>query len=699
LLALANRFACLAAERPRLAPWLAVALGAGVMAYFGLAEEPPLAVIWLVPPLLALALWVAARRLVLGWMFGLACAATLGFAAAAWHAARQPPMPDLPRGAIIVTARVAAVELLPEGQRLTLEAPRLNGGEALDRYLRIRLRAGDPVRPRPGDLIRLRALVRSPASPAYPGGWDFQRSAWFSGLGGSGFAIGPAEVTPGEGNGPVLAALRVEIEARVAAALPGSAGAVAAALLTGGQSAIPPADLAAMRDSGLAHLLSVSGLHITIVMGASFGLLRLLVALVPCLALRLPGKAVAAAGALVVGGLYLLLTGGQVPMQRSFAMAALATLALLTGRRALSLRAWALAAAVVLLAQPAALLGPSFQMSFAAVLALIAGWEWLRPRLPNPGTGLARWKRRLALAAFAVVATSLLAGAATTPFGLHHFGRLQLYGVAANALAVPITSALVMPAGMAAAVLMPFGLEGLALVPMGWGVEAILAVARWVAGWPGAAMAVPPIPAWGLGLCAFGMLWLCLWGTGWRLLGVPLVIAGLVSDAWQRPPDILVAADARLIGLRVGEGLAIQRLPGASALTRESWLRLFGMTEAAALPLTGELADSGIVCAPGACSFRPFPDMPVAVVLRSGPPAEACAGAALVVSAEPVRGRCAAQVIDRFAVWRNGAHAVWLDQQGVRVLSDRAARGARPWVPPVPVPRGRPSTEPPAPTE
>ncbi|MDO9712085.1 ComEC/Rec2 family competence protein [Paracraurococcus lichenis] len=691
--------AALAAERARLAPWLAVALGAGVLAYFALPEEPPAAAIWVAPPLLALALWLGLRQPLAGWALGLLAAGALGFAAAAWQAGRQPPMPDLPRGATLVAARVAAVELLPEGQRLTLEAARLDGGAPLARQIRVRLKTEDPARPQPGDTVRLRALVRPPAPPAHPGAWDFQRAAWFSGLGGSGFALGRAEVTPGEAGGPALATLRAAIEARVTAAIPGPAGAVAAALLTGGQSAIPPVDLAAMRDSGLAHLLSVSGLHIAIVMGVSFAVLRLLLVLSPWLALRVPAKAVAAVAALGVGGLYLLLTGAAVPMQRSFAMAALATLALLTGRRALSLRAWALAAAAVLLVQPAAVLGASFQMSFAAVLALIAGWEWLRPRLPRAGPGRARWRRRLALAGFGVVATSILAGAATTPFGLHHFGRLQLYGVAANALAVPITSALVMPAGMAAVALMPFGLEGLALAPMGWGVEAILAVARWVAGWPGAALAVAPIPAWGLGLCAFGMLWLCLWLTPMRLLGVPLILAGLASGAWQRPPDILVSADARLIGLRDGEGLAIQRLSGASGLTRETWLRLFGAAEAAALPREGTSEGGAIACRPAACTLRPDPGGPAAVLLRTGPAAEACAGAALVVSAEPVRGRCAAQVIDRFAVWRNGAHAVWLERDGVRMLSDRAARGARPWVPPVPVPRGTPSADPPAPVE
>lgn len=469
-----------ALEQARLAPWLAVALGVGVLAFFALPADPPAASVWVAPPLVLLAAWLGRRRPLAGWSLGLAAAACLGFAAATWHTARQPPPLDMPRTAAIVTGRVASVDLLPEGRRLTLEAPRLDGGEALPRHLRIRLRATDPAAPRPGDTVRVRALLRPPGAPAYPGAWDFQHFAFFSGLGGSGFALAPAEVTPSEAAPPAFAGLHATIEARVTAALPGGAGAVAAALLTGGQSAIPAADLAAMRDSGLAHLLSVSGLHIAIVMGVSFGLLRLLLALVPWLALRLPVKACAAVAALAVGGFYLLLTGSQVPMQRSFAMAALATLALLAGRRAISLRAWALAAAAVLLTQPAAVLGASFQMSFAAVLALIAGWEWLRPRLPTTGPR-ARWQRRMLVALFGVVATSILAGAATTPFGLHHFGRLQLYGVVANAVAVPLTSVVVMQAAMVAAVLMPLGLEDLALVPMGWGVEGILAVAHAVA--------------------------------------------------------------------------------------------------------------------------------------------------------------------------------------------------------------------------
>ena len=571
------------AERLRFAPWLAVALGAGVLLYFSLPVEPPPATaVWAAAPLVLLALCIGAwRGAAAGWAVGLVAALALGFAAASWHAGRRPAPLDLPRGAVVVTGRVASVDILPEGRRVTLERPRLGeGGPTLPRGLRVRLRGEDPARPAPGDMLSVRALVRPPVPPAYPGAWDFQRAAFFSGLGGSGFAIGRASVESGAESAP-LAGLRAAIEARTTAALPGSAGAIAAALLTGGVSAIPAADLAAMRDSGLAHLLSVSGLHIAIVMGVSFAVLRFALAAVPPLALRLPGKPVAAVGALGVGAFYMLLTGAEVPMQRSFAMAALATLALLTGRRAISMRGLALAAAVVLLLQPAAVLGPSFQMSFAAVMALIAGWEWLRPRLPAPER---RWRRRAAVALFGTVPTSILAGAATTPFGLHHFGRLQLYGVVANAVAVPLTSAIIMPAGMAAVALMPFGFEGLALAPMGWGVEAVLAVARGVAAWPGAALPVPPITAAGLCVTAFGMAWLCLWRSRWRLLGVPVIVAGFAAGLGQRPPDMLVSADARLIALRTGEGLLLQRLPGASNLTRDAWLRLYGREAAEALP-------------------------------------------------------------------------------------------------------------------
>ncbi|TPG61421.1 ComEC/Rec2 family competence protein [Roseomonas nepalensis] len=387
------------------------------------------------------------------------------------------------------------------------------------------------------------------------------------------------------------------------------------------------------------------------------------------------------------------------------------TLAILTGRRALSPRALAVAAALVLLFAPEALVGPSFQMSFAAVLALIAAAEAMRGptrRLRERGGA-----GRLALLLIGLMGTSIVAGAATTPFGLHHFGRLQLYGVAANAVAVPLTSFVVMPAGMLAAFLMPLGWEGPALAVMGWGVDATLLVGRTVASWPGAALSAAPIPAWGLGLFSLGMLWLCLWRLPWRWAGVPLMAAGLLSGLATAPPDILLAADGRMLAVATPAGVLSERASGSSRLTRESWLRAWGEDDAAALPREGEVP--GAACTPLSCLLRPRGDGPAAVLLRA-PPREGgrgrrapagpvlaetgCGEAAVLVSLEPIRGRCRdVPRVDRFSAWRDGSHAIWLGRDGVVVLSDRAFRGDRPWVPPVPVPRAQPQAEPPAETE
>ena len=684
-----------AAERQQQALWMPVAMGAGILLYFSLRTEPDPRLIWLAPPLMIAAFFVSRSLPFCGWLCSMMAACSFGFAVVLWHAQRAPPPITPPSRALVIEGIVQNIEALPQGLRVTLAQARL-GPEAptLERSLRLRLRSDDGARPAPGDLLRVRALIRPPAAPAYPGAWDFQRNAYFSGQGGVGFAIGPAEVTPGAGRAPPLSGLRTTLEARVMAAQPGPAGAISAALLTGSQSAIPSADLNAMRDSGLAHLLSVSGLHIAIVMSVSFWVCRLLLALYRPLALRVPGKLLAGCAALLAGGFYMLLTGAQVPMQRSFAMACLVTLAILAGRKAISLRGLAWAAAVVMIFDPASLLGPSFQMSFAAVLALIAGWEALQPRLAGL-RGHRGWAWRIGFAVLGLMMTSVLAGAATAPFGLAHFGRLQWYGVAANAIAVPLTSFIVMPAGMLAALLMPLGLEAPALWVMGLGVEGVLWVARIVAAWPGATQAAMPIPAWGLMVFAFGICWLCLWRSWWRALGVLPMILGLSSAAFVRPPHILISGDARLIAISAADTLLLQRQSGASSLTREAWLRLYGQTAAQALPAEGSTAEGKLRCSAEGCVVD---EGPGAFLVRRGNIMAQCGAVAVIISAEPIRQRCRQSImIDRFSVWRDGPHAVWLLPSGAKVISDRAWRGDRPWVPPPPQPRA--AAEPPAPIE
>jgi len=387
----------------------------------------------------------------------------------------------------------------------------------------------------------------------------------------------------------------------------------------------------------------------------------------------------------------MVLTGMHVPIVRSFAMACLFTVAVLAGRRALSLRGLALAATALMLIEPQEVPGVSFQMSFSAVLALIAGYEALRPSL-RALHGNGSWSRRFALHLTALALTSALAGTASAPFGAYHFGRIQLYFVIANMVAVPLTALWVMPAGLIGLALMPFGLDWLALVPMGWGAEAILWVARTTAAWPAATLEVPHMPPWGLATVGLGIAWLGLWHSRIRLAGAAVIALGLVSPLLARPPDLLVSADARLIGVRTEAGIFLQKASGASKFTRESWLQYWAAGTAGAMPADGATAGDAISCAKDVCLLRPWPGAKGALLVRGATHPDGCREASVIVSAEPARGLCPRPwpaLVDRFTVWRNGATAIWLDADGARILTDRAYRGMRPWVPPPPVPRAR----------
>lgn len=671
--------AWLDAEHGRLAPWIAVLMGAGVLLYFALRQEPPM---WLG----AAGLGAAAAACAAGWRslegraLGIAVlAAAAGFLVAQAATWRALPVEALPPKAVVITARVTAAEALPDGgRRATLGGVRVAPEmAALARTFRLRLDADDPARLAAGDLVRVRVLLRAPMPPSYPGGWDIQRDAFFAGQGGSARPLGDVVVLEAASEGGVARwwqGVRERVGERVRAALPGAAGAIAATLLTGEQAAIPPADRAAFRDSGLAHLLAVAGLHIGIVMGLAFGAVRRALALSERAALHWPSKVIAAGAALVVGGGYVLLTGAHLPTVRSFAMACLVMLGLVVGRRALSMRGLALAAAVILLGAPNALLGVSFQMSFSAVAALIAGYEVLRPWLARlRGDGWGRWLARH-LAALAM--TSLLAGGASAAFAAYHFGHMQVYFVVANMVAVPITAAVAMPAGLLALALVPFGLERVALVPMGWGVEAILWVARTVSAWPAATLAVPHLPGCGLAAFALGLAWLCLWRTRVRLAGIAAMLVGLLSPLAAPPPDILVSADARLIGVRGADALLAQPGRGGSGFLLDAWRAYLDVGPARPL-------EEGAACDADGC--RVERGGVVALVLRPRGSAGECARVAVLVSPEPAHGACrGVPFVDRFSAWRDGSHAIWLRDGDVRVVSDREWRGERPWVAPRP---------------
>jgi competence protein ComEC len=685
----------LAVERDRVVLWLPVLMGTGVLTYFALRQEPP---VWaglalLVPA--GVGAGVARRgSLVRAALVALAAFA-LGLATAQFATWRAPPLLVLPTHAVTLTGVVREIDPLPVGRRLLLEAVRLDGAEpTLGRLVRVRLRNGDPIVVATGDTVRLRALLRVPAPPAYPGGWDLQRDAYFSGLGGSGFALGPAVlIAAGNPTGLLrrVQLLRERIGARFTAGMPGAAGTIAATLFTGMAGAIPAADHDAFRASGLAHLLAVAGLHIGIVMGWTMLLTRAALALCEHTALRWPTKQIGAFAALAAGGGYMVLTGMHLPIMRSFAMAALYTVAVLLGRRAISLRGLGLAGVVLMLTEPQEVPGVSFQMSFGAVLALISGYEVLRPHLAAL-RGEGGWRGKLTLHLAMLGLTSLLAGTASMPFGAYHFGRIQVYFVISNMVAVPLTAFWVMPLGLVALALMPFGLDRLAMLPMSWGVEAILWVARTTSAMPAATLPVPHAPAWGLALVGLGMAWLGLWRSPMRLAGIVVLVVGLVSPLLARPADLLISADGRLIAVHTAEGVFVEQASGASRFIRDDWTDYWGRGPMQPMPKIGTAAEAAIACDAVGCLLRPRAGAAAALLVRGAVSVASCHEAAVEVAAEPARGRCPKPwpaLVDRFTVWRYGAVAVWLQPEGAVpggavIVSDRSLRGTRPWVAPLP---------------
>lgn len=691
--------AVLGAERVRWVLWAPVLIGIGIGLYFSLGEEPPA---WL-----AAALVLAAIALTLvGWrLYGrrplaslailAAALVAIGFAAAQARTARvATPMLAERVGPVTLQGQVVEIDWFESGVRLVLDARAIPGLPVGGERVRLRLRGSQPPI-QPGAALKVRAVLSPPAPPAAPHAYDFQRQAFFAGLSAVGFGVGRAVVLDDDGAASAqtgtyqvwLERLRAGVAERVRRHVTGVPGAIIIALLTGERSEIPPDVLASIRDAGLAHLLAISGLHIGVFAAFVFAVLRGGLALIPPLALFWPIKKWAAVGGLAAAGFYTLLAGASVPTVRSFLMLATVFVGILVGRQGLSMRLLAWAALVILLVQPDALLGASFQLSFAAVVALIAAYEEAKTRQLFAGARQNLW-RRAALYLGGTALTTVVATIATTPFSVYHFNRMTWYGLVANLIAVPANALWVMPWAVAALVLMPFGLEGLALLPMSWGAELTVWTARTVASWPGAVTLVPVLPTMALVAFSLGGLWLCLWRRRWRWWGVAAWALGAVAIAATRPPDILIDGRGKLFAVRDADGVLMVSSRNAATMSRETWLRQSGEDDDAPVwPKEGATADGRLRCDPAGCVYRAN-DHVVALARRIDAIDDDCRDAQLVISTVPVRGRCpsAVRVIDRFDLWRAGAHAVWLDDDGIRVESVNGTRGRRPWVI-APIPR------------
>lgn len=547
-------------EQTRWLLWLPVAMGLGVWLYFALPREPSpyaggTAVLLALPSLFWWRRWPWLRAVL--WAL---LAMAVGFAAAQWQTARmESPVVSRETGIVSISGDLAEILDTEKGLKLVIENPVMEGRQwgVMPDKIRLSLKKPDE-RLQVGQQIRLRGGLFPLPSPALPGGFDFSRHFYFQGIGAVGFGLQPVEILSEaelSGFAQWLVSTRHELAKKVRDSIENRhAGAVSAALITGERSAIAAEVKDAMMGAGLAHMLAISGLHLGLVAGILFVMARTVLVFIPGFALKYMVKKWAAALALLGGFGYLALAGFPVSAQRAYVMVALVLGAVMLDRRVLPMRSLALAAIVILLVSPEALLSPSFQLSFAATIAILTLVEsywtgksdkpWLRESL--------LYKPLVYFGG--IIVMSLAASLTTSPFVIYHFNQFTAWDVLGNLAASSLLSLWVMPSAVLAVLLMPLGLDGPLLWLMGEGVELILAVAFWVSSLPYALSYVPTISDGGMALIVLGGCWFCFWLTRWRWLGAPVVMAGVLSLLWVEQPDMLVSEKAEQIAFRLPDG-------------------------------------------------------------------------------------------------------------------------------------------------
>jgi competence protein ComEC len=462
-------------------------------------------------------------------------------------------------------------------------------------------------------------------------------------------------------------------------------------MITGERASIPKDVNTSLQISGLAHILSISGLHMSLAAGGVFWIVRAFLALFPAIAQRWPIKKWAAGAALVFGFAYMLLAGSGAATQRSYIMLAVVFLAIIADRPAISLRNLALAALLILILQPESAIQASFQMSFMAVMGLAAFFEyWNRPKPERDYRIESRkifYARKIYNIALASILTTLIAGGFSSIPAAYHFGRLAPYGVLANGLAIPVISLAVMPFAVLSVVLMPLGLEAWPLAALGKGLEMVIAISDGVAALPGAQRVIPQLPLTSAIILAVGASILCLSNRQAKYAGGVLLLSGFIMAQFNSFPDVLIERTAANAAFRNSNGELVFANPHKGRFAAEKWLQANGEE----IAFKEAAARAGWACEPRSCRTK-VKGKVIGYFIEGGGAAPSCDGLDIIIAAYPLRGACKSVTIriDRFDVWRMGSHAIAINGNLLQVTTARGLSGNRPWIV-VPEPRKKAS--------
>lgn len=665
--------------------WNVAAFALGIAIYFALPFEPDVTFIALLLALLVTALIVSERFISrLYPLCFVIIIILLGTGRSAWHSAASetPRLANYER-IYEVTGWVEAVERSRNGYRWRLRVNTIKGLTLEQTPKRVRIRAkveGFAA----GDAVNVLAVMTPPPGPVVPKGYDPARQAFYEQMGGYGFAIRAPEpavlsaISPEEKLKRAVVRFRYGLADHIREAAPVKTAGLQAALLTGVRAYIPPEQTENLRVAGLAHVLAISGMHMGLLAGGSFWLATLILATISPLSRRYDvRKPAAIIGALAATG-YLILSGASVATQRAYIMAIIVFLAVVLDRRAFSMRSVMVAALVTLMFHPEALISVGFQMSFAAVAALVVVYrEWDKRRIYKPQTHL--WDR-LKRNFLTLTVTSFVAGTATSGFAVLHFNRIARYSLVGNILAMPLFTFLVMPAALATLIALPFGLEQFPLLVMGKGLSGMLIIAEWVASWPGAMWYVQAAPPWVIGVFGFGFLLITLGEKQRRYLGFALAIICFALWSQTPRPDMRISDTGQVAFWDEGGEVLYVGRKGSDRYGRSQFMQMGGTPNGDVERYQDELAD----CDRLACRFT-VKGQQVSVVNHPSEIAEECRQSDIVVltqrDAGPVvKRQCKANLFDAKRFGREGAQDVYIKNgKTVFIPANSEARRSRPW--------------------
>lgn len=669
-----------------------IAIAIGIGAYFSVSVEPNATVVALVLLGVGCLYWGMSRADLWGrQLMWLALLVALGFGRAVWHtAAAETPRLPVQEYTYRVQGWVSAIEKSGRSERYVIEVTEIERLNPDKTPRRVRIRVTKPPEPpiAAGDTINWLAAMKAPPGPVVPGGYDPGQAAYFKGIGGYGFGYGAprqqedAELGAYENLKRGIVRWRFGLADRVMASAPPDTAGLQAALMTGVRRYIPEEQTENLRVAGLAHILAISGLHMGLLAGGTFTVMTLLLACILPLSRRYDIRKPAAMIGILAATAYLVLSGASVATQRAWVMAVIVFLAVILDRRAVSMRSVCVAALLTLALHPESLISVGFQMSFAAVAALVLTyqyWQSIRPAYAQSGL----FKRGVNFFTSLSV-TSLVAGFATGGFALFHFNRFAKYGFVGNLLAMPLFSLAVMPLAVISLLAMLLGLERVPLWAMGQAMRPILSAADWVAGWPGAMAYIAAPPSWVLPVYGVGFSVICIARKWMKLPGLVLMLISFAGWNSASIPDLRISEDAKVAFWQMPELageepilLVDSRRPDRYG--RDQFAQRAGFNEVDWLPFKDSLAQ----CDALACRAK-IGDWQISILKSPSEVPTECEASDLVIlsvrRAGPVaRRNCDAVLIDETTLWETGALDVYLKD----TLTTKAARPPkgqrRPW--------------------